>query len=230
VRQATGCEPLVQFLEGGKASYSSVIVVGARTPYKAPEALRGTRLAQYNRNRAFYGREAIRIGIGINSGEVITGSIGSEKRKDYTVIGDPVNVAARLQEFSKEARHSGIILSESTGKQVRSVAVLEPLEQRTIRGKAEQVQCYELVHVLAVDEILRKLRSGPGQERVEAFLGAQALPAAASTSGQRSAACSGIPRSRSWPAPSGHSRAPGTPGRSCRWPACSRRAILKCAR
>ena len=140
-----------------------------------------TRLAQYNSNRAFYGREAIRIGIGINSGEVITGSIGSERRKDYTVIGDPVNVAARLQEFSKEARHSGIILSESTCRQVRSVAVLEPLEQRAIRGKAELVQCYELVHVLAVDEILRKLRAGPGHERAEAFLTVQALPAETGT-------------------------------------------------
>ncbi|MBI3892336.1 MAG: HEAT repeat domain-containing protein [Candidatus Wallbacteria bacterium] len=134
------------------------------------------RIGRFNRDRAFYGREAIRIGVGINSGDVITGSVGSEHRKDYTVIGDPVNVASRLQELSKESRHTGVVLSRSTLDQVGSVAIVERLAERTLRGKQEMVACYELVRIRELDDILRKMRSEQSAEREVAFKSVEARP------------------------------------------------------
>lgn len=134
------------------------------------------RIGRFNRDRAFYGREAIRIGVGINSGEVITGSVGSEHRKDYTVIGDPVNVASRLQELSKEARHTGVVLSQSTLELVGSVAIVVRLPERALRGKQEMVACYELVRIRELDDILRKMRSDQLAEREVAFRSVEARP------------------------------------------------------
>ena len=68
-------------------------------------------LREFNRTRAAEGQEAIRIGIGINTGSVITGAIGSSRALQYTAIGDAVNTASRLCSVAKPGE---IILSEDT--------------------------------------------------------------------------------------------------------------------
>jgi class 3 adenylate cyclase len=73
----------------------------------------GERLEQLNRNRVASGRSPLSVSIGLHTGAVVAGTIGALDRHEYTVIGDTVNVAARLQQLSKE-RGNGLVLSTAT--------------------------------------------------------------------------------------------------------------------
>lgn len=152
---------LVVFYPGDEADDAvRAVFAGARMQ----EALQA-----FNQRREFYGREAISIGVGINTGTVIAGSVGSRERKDYTVIGDPVNVASRLQERSKEGRHTRVVLSESTLEQVQSLVEVEPLAGRNVRGKRAEIVAYELVAIQGLMGILDGLEAEDPQVREEAF-------------------------------------------------------------
>lgn len=94
-----------------------------------------------NRERARKRQVAIEIGIGISSGDVISGNIGSERRMDYTVIGDPVNVAARLEDLSKELGHK-ILVSDSVRAAVEKEIPCEPLGLFKVKGKQEDVPVF----------------------------------------------------------------------------------------
>jgi len=132
------------------------------------------RLEQFNQRRAFYGRDAVKAGIGINSGQVIAGSIGARTRKDYTVIGDPVNVAARLEKRSKEGRHTHIVISDDTLQGLKGLVSVEPLEGDLIRGRQKPVPVYEIVSVKDVDQILDMLTSADASVREHAFRAVEA--------------------------------------------------------
>jgi adenylate cyclase len=82
--------------------------------------------------------------IGINTGEAIVGNIGSHKRMDFTVIGDVVNVAARLQEAAKELE-ADTLVSEATYRQVEGDYRLEPLKPLILRGRKERTGIYRLL-------------------------------------------------------------------------------------
>ena len=91
-------------------------------------------LEEFNRIRQAEGKEEIRIGIGINTGPVIAGAIGSSRTLQYTVIGDAVNVAARLCGVAKSGE---IIISPSTLEQCQLSVVAEQREPMELKGKAE---------------------------------------------------------------------------------------------
>ncbi len=106
-------------------------------------------VARLNHRWAGEGRPAIRVGIGINHGEVFAGNIGSLRRLDYTVIGDAVNVAARL---CAEAGPGEILVTESFLGVVRDVVDHEYLPEMALKGKTQIVQVYRVRSVGAPDQ------------------------------------------------------------------------------
>ncbi|MFH1541000.1 MAG: adenylate/guanylate cyclase domain-containing protein [Elusimicrobiota bacterium] len=86
----------------------------------------------------------INIGIGINSGDMIVGNVGSLERMNYTVVGDNVNLASRLESLNKEFK-THIIISQSTYLHVKDKVVAKPLGATEIKGKENPVEIYEVL-------------------------------------------------------------------------------------
>lgn len=89
------------------------------------------------------GITAIHMGIGINSGECVVGNMGSRLRFDYSVLGDAVNVAARIESQSSNYGVD-IVISESTYAKARDFAALE-IDRIIVKGKSEPVRIYALL-------------------------------------------------------------------------------------
>ena len=91
------------------------------------------------------GRPEIKIGMGVNTGDMVVGNMGSDKRFDYTVIGDNVNLASRLEGLTKQY-HVGIIITETTKDFIegRGFAVRE-LDKVAVKGKSKPIRIFELV-------------------------------------------------------------------------------------
>jgi adenylate cyclase len=103
-----------------------------------------SRLKVFNQSRLLTNQPLISIGIGISSGEVVSGNIGSHKRMDYTVIGDGVNLSARLESATKEYG-CDIILSEYTYNLCRDHIRTRELDKIRVKGKNQAVSIYELI-------------------------------------------------------------------------------------
>ena len=85
----------------------------------------------------------IKVGIGINSGQALVGNMGSDQRFDYSVIGDPVNLAARLESASKTLGHT-LIVGENTKKVIDDKFPFKFVDSITVKGKTEPVNVYTL--------------------------------------------------------------------------------------
>lgn len=102
------------------------------------------RLVEFNRRRVVQQQPIINIGIGISSGEVVSGNIGSHKRMDYTVIGDGVNLSSRLETVTKEYGCE-IIISEFTYQLCSDRIWVRELDRIRVKGKNQAVKIYELL-------------------------------------------------------------------------------------
>jgi adenylate cyclase len=112
---------------------------------KAAKEMR-ERLANLNNSKEL--KSEIKFGIGLNTGPLIAGNIGTQKRFEYTVIGDTVNVASRMESLSKALEHD-IILSESTAekidKEFAKTLILEKSDPVQIKGKSLPMPVYKLI-------------------------------------------------------------------------------------
>ncbi|WP_414620304.1 GAF domain-containing protein [Calothrix sp. CCY 0018] len=102
------------------------------------------RLKEFNERRIVQEQPQIKIGVGISSGEVVSGNIGSRKRMDYTVIGDGVNLSSRLEGTTKEYG-CDIVLSEFTYQLCSDRVVVRELDKIRVKGKHQAVKIYELI-------------------------------------------------------------------------------------
>ncbi len=102
------------------------------------------------------GKPLLYMRIGINTGEMIVGNLGGYGRFNYTVIGDSVNLGARLEEINKEFG-TNIIISEYTYEKVKDFFSVRELGSITVKGKTKPVKIYELLDVLTMDKKLVKI-------------------------------------------------------------------------
>jgi len=124
-------------------------VYGAPLP-KPDDALRAARtavemqraLAHLNREWEGRGQRPLQMGVGINTGPVTAGNIGSAKRMDYTVIGDAVNLASRL---CANAAGGQILISDSTFAELNGGMPAQRLEPIRVKGKEAPVELYQLL-------------------------------------------------------------------------------------
>jgi adenylate cyclase len=101
-------------------------------------------LGELNRRWVGEGRVPLDIGIGVNSGEMIAGNIGSSSIMSYTVIGDNVNLGARLESLNKDYR-TRIIISDATRARLTGKYEIRPLGDVVVKGKSRPVAIFEVV-------------------------------------------------------------------------------------
>jgi adenylate cyclase len=103
-----------------------------------------TELDRWNTVRATQGKKPIHIGIGLNTDNIVSGNIGSPKRMNYTLIGDGVNLAARLESACKQY-HAKLLISEHTKAKLKGTYRMREVDHVVVKGKTEPVGVWEVL-------------------------------------------------------------------------------------
>ena len=140
------------FAEGGsldKVIGDAIMAVFGALVSRPDDPIRAVRAAlrmrralwTFNEGQARRGRPTIETGTGICHGEVVSGNIGSEQRMEYTVIGDPVNLASRLETLTKTSPYK-ILINEVIYQQVKGAFDCVPVGEEQVKGKTRPVMIY----------------------------------------------------------------------------------------
>jgi adenylate cyclase len=105
-------------------------------------------LIEFNKSRGSQRRPIIKIGCGINSGDVLAGQIGSSRRMEYTVVGDAVNLASRTEELTK-IFGADILITEHTRRLVAASLLTEEMPSVRVKGKENPVRIFAVINLKA---------------------------------------------------------------------------------
>ena len=103
-----------------------------------------TALMRFNLDRGSDKKPIIRIGCGLNTGDVLAGQIGSTERMEYTVIGDAVNLASRIEALNKPMG-TDLLISQNTAEAVEGIYDLVPMNKIKVKGKTDPQQIYAVL-------------------------------------------------------------------------------------
>ncbi len=131
-------------------------------------------LRAFNQRRQERGQKPVLMGIGLNTDTIVSGNIGSPKRMDYTVIGDGVNLASRLESACKEYS-AQILVSEFTYRKLKGTYRSREVDRVIVKGKTEPIGVYEILDYHTDDtfphlpEVINQFRGGLGYYRKGEF-------------------------------------------------------------
>ena len=112
------------------------------------------------------GNPSFRVRIGINTGEVIAGNIGSPDRMDYTVVGDNANLASRIESY---ARPMTVLISESTYTKVKDIVIAKKMEPIMMKGESSPVVTYEVTSIQTTKDEKTKIERRFVRKNVSIF-------------------------------------------------------------
>ncbi len=113
-------------------------------------------LEDYNLHRKHQGEHTVQFGVGINTGPVVIGAVGSPNRLDSTVVGDHVNIAARLEQLTKKYR-SSILISHHTYQEIQKENYLiREIDTLKLKGKEIPILIYEVFDCELPDNLAKK--------------------------------------------------------------------------